>query len=392
MNEWIKWRHFKKYLSSDLYFIWEKENKVDDLNLFNNSSDESDEWEWSVPITKDDINSLDYHKTQFKSYKLLNEEYVKSIEEEYGKSKVYIIKSIKIEEAIEETKKIIDDNKYDFIIDPIFEYEGAISCSKGLDTKKRIAYDLKYSTTTNKSDIFKAYYNFNIIDKEYELNDYGIYVLSPFKNPGKNMMENYSKNFERLSANDIFFIKLFSINYIGKVSSTTFSMSSQELESKFISSIEKKICMKSHFQEQYIDKLSEEKKGKNIYDPIMKEYVDKILRPDKNILLSIFDTIHFFNGPFDLNIFNKFTKDMKGMDDILLRMKKDIFNNYFVKKMNNLPIDFDEIINKIKDSKEIKEISEINQELLSRIFLGFENSDEIIDKHYSLLSGVSGKL
>jgi hypothetical protein len=65
---------------------------------------------------------------------------------------IYFVKSKNVEEAIKETLEIIKSGKYDFIVNPIFQYKNAISRPKGFDIKNKCLYSQKFSASTKKKD------------------------------------------------------------------------------------------------------------------------------------------------------------------------------------------------------------------------------------------------
>jgi len=85
-------------------------------------------------------------------------------------SKGAIVLSGDVDFKIEETKKYIGTDK--IVLNPVFEYRGAIAKPLAFDFGKNFIYEVKFSKKTKRMDFMKAYYQTEIIKHSVKVNDY----------------------------------------------------------------------------------------------------------------------------------------------------------------------------------------------------------------------------
>ncbi|MCR8612936.1 MAG: DUF2779 domain-containing protein [Mycoplasma sp.] len=176
----VKLNHFKKYITSDPYYIWNskkiEEKKEDVFNV---------EFEW---LKTDDSefeeginNATQVLVETFHRVELEFKEYIK---ETFSDKRIYFIKSKSFEDRAIETKKIIEDNKHDLIIDAVFqsssEYNDDFifqSTPIVLNIAEKEFYMLKPSTSTKSSDLLPFIWN-NYFLKEFGIKIKNMYLVT----------------------------------------------------------------------------------------------------------------------------------------------------------------------------------------------------------------------
>lgn len=157
--EKITFKQFKSLLISQPFFVWhqipKKQNNDLDLDHF-----------W-----KQDLDYADTSSSQviMSTFSKITEKAKMLLQEKGG-----IFLSGDIDSRIEKTKKAFGKNK--ILINPAFEYNGAIAKPLAYDFGKNIIYDLKFSKKTKRMDFMKAYYQTEIIGKYLDIKDYNFFI------------------------------------------------------------------------------------------------------------------------------------------------------------------------------------------------------------------------
>lgn len=160
--EWIRFKHFKKALTCQPFFIWHdlgvEELDVDDIN-FNFWSEDLIEADTSVG------------QVIAKTFGLFEAQVREAIQQEFAT----VTLSGPIEQRINQTQELLSSNKV--IINPIFEYEGVIASPFAFDTKNNRIFNINYSGKTKRLNFLKAFYDVNLLKAlGIEVNDYFIYL------------------------------------------------------------------------------------------------------------------------------------------------------------------------------------------------------------------------
>ena len=181
-KKYITQKQFIRYLKYTPYFIW---NSLDELialdEIDQSMQDNDDSFQW-IKFDQEDFMNIDFdYQNQYSLKELKATQIIQDKTNEFLENKFlsfYYIKSKKIDDAIKETKKIINEKKYDFIINPIFKYKDAIARPKGFDVKNNCIYLQKFSAATKKQDWCEAYWNYKIINANIKVDDINLIVLS----------------------------------------------------------------------------------------------------------------------------------------------------------------------------------------------------------------------
>lgn len=161
---WITWRHFKKLISSQSFFIW---NKIEEKN---NDEDIQENplhfWE-EVSSEKE---SITYGEIAVRTFSIFD----KWLREKITKNKNFVIINGDKEQQISQTKEAMKGN--DLIISPVFEFEDAIATPFAFDPQKGLAIYIKYSGKTKLADMVQPYWDYSIISKEYEVKNIVLFL------------------------------------------------------------------------------------------------------------------------------------------------------------------------------------------------------------------------
>ena len=159
MENKIKFAQFRKFLTSQPFFIW---NRLDDLVEVEDNVD--DFW-----IVETDV-ELPESTAQViaKTFGLFDRELTKML----GKDVVVI--NGDLDERLKKTKENLESGK--ILLNPAFEYNGAVSSPFAFDTDKKEIININYSKKTRRKDFIKAYYDVSIIKKVIEVKDYYLYL------------------------------------------------------------------------------------------------------------------------------------------------------------------------------------------------------------------------
>ncbi len=180
-QKYITQKQFLRYLKYTPYFIWNSLDDLVDLDETDSSPENEDAFQW-IKFDQEDFMNIDFnHQHQYSLKELKGAQIIQDRTNEFLENKFasyYYIKSKSVDDAIEETKKIIAEGKYEFIINPIFKYENAIARPKGLDVKRGHLYLQKFSAATKKQDWCDAYWNYQIVNPSIQVNDINLIVLS----------------------------------------------------------------------------------------------------------------------------------------------------------------------------------------------------------------------
>ncbi|MGX9358801.1 UU173 family protein [Mycoplasma sp. 2575] len=104
----------------------------------------------------------------------------------------YISLKQKQDDVLADTIKSINEN-YRLIINPAFEYQSCYAKVAFYDTKLKHFGDLIYSQKTNRKNLLKAYWNYNIITKSLNSDINEIFLLKPRYQKKKNVRKNILK-------------------------------------------------------------------------------------------------------------------------------------------------------------------------------------------------------
>jgi len=80
------------------------------------------------------------------------------------------------EERIEKTQALLNSNKV--LLDPVFEFNGAVATPLAFDTKTKTILNSSYSAKTKRKLFMKAFYDYSIIKENIEVKDYAIILPS----------------------------------------------------------------------------------------------------------------------------------------------------------------------------------------------------------------------
>ena len=162
-KEYIKSKHFKKYISSQPYFIWNnvkiEEDEFNIDNFWNEETHDADP-EYAAIISK----SLD------KVRKTKVDELMEKYDARYPEGKA-------VEERIESTKKLISENK--FIIDPVFEYRDALAQPFAYDSEHEVVYYLSAPSKLKLPLIVNPFWDYQIMNRlEIPVSDIVYFISS----------------------------------------------------------------------------------------------------------------------------------------------------------------------------------------------------------------------
>ncbi len=162
MNNFVTKSHFKKYLTSQPFFIWNSldTNLLEDDGIVENF--------WSTETI--DLMPKSISAVISKTFQKFDEWLISSLMKDYDTE----IITGSTEERIEKTKALLDSDK--LLINPAFEYKGAIATPFAFATGPNHIIDIKYSKRTKRSDFITAYYNFSIVEANTPVNDYMLYL------------------------------------------------------------------------------------------------------------------------------------------------------------------------------------------------------------------------
>ncbi|NQZ66300.1 MAG: DUF2779 domain-containing protein [Mycoplasmatales bacterium] len=157
-KEWITWRHFKRLISSQPFFIWNTlENSRDDLD-----NDEASLHFWEeVSSQKENIS---YGEIFVRTYSIID----KWLRNELINNRGHLIINGDKEKQIQDTKAAMKGDK--LIISPVFSFDDAIAAPFAFDPKTKTAIYIKYSSKTKINDMIAPYWDYSIISKNYQIN------------------------------------------------------------------------------------------------------------------------------------------------------------------------------------------------------------------------------
>ena len=177
-QKYITQKQFINYLSYTPFFIW---NDINDLVKEEKIEEVEDTFQW-LRFTQEDLIIIDFNFEN--TYLLKDLKAVRIIESSMNDyivsnwKNVYFIKSKKIDDAIKETLKVIKEKKHDFIINPIFKFNGAISRPKGFDIENQVLYSRKFSASTKMKDWCDVFWNYQIAKQNVKILDIKLIILS----------------------------------------------------------------------------------------------------------------------------------------------------------------------------------------------------------------------
>ena len=160
---YITFKHFKKLLTSQPFFIWntleelkEDKSEPDNLHFWNEVIEEADS------ATYNEVSA----RTVSRFDKWLREKIMRDFD--------YVIIKGNKEEQIERTKEALKGKKV--IISPVFEYEDALAQPFAFDPVEKRTYYIKYSKKTKASDLMQPYWDFHIMSKTLVIWDIKMYL------------------------------------------------------------------------------------------------------------------------------------------------------------------------------------------------------------------------
>lgn len=170
-KQYITFSNYKKALTCQPFFIW---HKLEDVEKYKDEEAgiktfwSSLDWEFEEEDMETDSDNS--QQIIAKTFNVLNNH----LNDLLMKNNEYIIISGSKEDKIQKTKDNLGSGK--LLINPVFEYRDALSQPVAFDTKSKIIVDIKYSKKTKRIDLVKAFYNYSIISKTIEVEDYLLYL------------------------------------------------------------------------------------------------------------------------------------------------------------------------------------------------------------------------
>ena len=163
---YIRFKNFKRLISSQPFFVWNDIKKKESFDYIDENDLSGVYWA-NVSSEADESNFGEVlARTNMVIENKLRDDLVKNNDS--------IIISGSTEEAISKTKQSLSSGK--LLINPVFEYMGAIAKPFAFDTNSKTIVDLKFSKTTKRIDLIKAYYLCSIIEKNTGIFGYDLFL------------------------------------------------------------------------------------------------------------------------------------------------------------------------------------------------------------------------
>ncbi|MBN3534570.1 DUF2779 domain-containing protein [Mycoplasma procyoni] len=184
-KEYITFSQFKRFCNSQPYFIW---NTIEKAQSDEIEDDEIADNYWEV-FGYEDFSSIETKElpthSSTSAFNKLNEIFEDQIRSTFGIEQIYFVKAKSNEEAIEETKKVIESKKYRIILYGAFEYKGAIAKIPFIDLQEEKISQIKVSSSTKKDDILKLYWSFWIAKQTLKIHKISLFLLEKVEFPKK---------------------------------------------------------------------------------------------------------------------------------------------------------------------------------------------------------------
>lgn len=182
IKKMITYKHLEKLLTCQEYFVWN--SKIN--NYFNSlefeeeqSNGELSMWELISDFDLEELDDYEFIEVIKNGYDKVNQLFLKQIKEraKIENKEILVINEKSNEIAYKKTIESLNNEKIDWIINPIFIYDDLIVRFSIYDRKNKKAYSLIHGSKTKLKNYIKAYFDFNVLKKiGIELNEYYFYT------------------------------------------------------------------------------------------------------------------------------------------------------------------------------------------------------------------------
>lgn len=167
----LKWSHFKKYLTSQPYYVWnnlEQQESNDDFDIFSDLFVNLFE---KIDAEDEEQNNEDFKKVilSSNSFGKIKDKIIDEVLKLNKNKKIYQVISKSIPEAVLETKKAYESNEFDLILFPVFEYKEAVSSPLLFDIKDQKISNMNFSSSTKIANYIKAFWDYYIVLKALKI-------------------------------------------------------------------------------------------------------------------------------------------------------------------------------------------------------------------------------
>lgn len=201
----IKFSHFKTLITSHNYYVWNEHNDSEDFSLENKILQNKS---WLTDVDPLEIDN--YPQVIAQTYEYVRKKFYENI---IKFKDAYYIKSKTLEDKLKETIEYIQNPKFDFLIGGVVKYRNAIAYIDLYDSKNKIVYFLKPSTSTKAKDILSIFWttqlmiknNIKISDikhatiaiKDYKKNEIDFFISSKINtNKSGRKRDKYHKKYD----------------------------------------------------------------------------------------------------------------------------------------------------------------------------------------------------
>lgn len=167
-NKFISYRHLKKFLTCQPFFIWNDPINLDNkLNIesFEENDEEYSELYWQIDFDFEEETNKDKEYVEIikNGYKLVFEKFYEQIKIQNPNTNIAIVLEKNNKIAFKKTIEFLNDPSIQLIINPVFINEDQIAKPILLDKREQKISFLIHSSKTKLQCYIQAYFDFNVI-------------------------------------------------------------------------------------------------------------------------------------------------------------------------------------------------------------------------------------
>lgn len=316
-DNFITFKQYKNSICSQPFFIWNSlDQKVDNYDY--EMDGEISKHYWSN--VSNDVENTSFSEITTRTFFVIDKWLINFLSKKYDS----IIIDGNKEERILKTKNALSSGK--LLINPLFEYKGALSSPIGFDTKTKTVIEHKYSKKTKLIDGIKCYWDYEVITRgSTPIKDFVLFLP-------------VNKNNYKKGEIDLVPIKEIHTTKTGKLpgEENSSKKSTEVMIMDFVKNPSNKTFKLPNFEKQieYIENARTSKFNKKLVHMDLEQFD---INPNKDEIL---EKIGFKYWGWNGNVVRK-----KAIIEYLISHSEELFKNEVMKKMEGLTKS--EVLNKL---------------------------------------------